>query len=97
MALTGLWFDISVIFLRLPSEKNMIVSWKKKEFEDFEDLLFSFRLYFVIGSQFMYLYHILFATINIYGIVVLIVKKIMLVHLFYEFNLQLPLLHFNGG
>jgi hypothetical protein len=31
-----------------PLEKYKIVSWKKKEFEDVEDLLVSFRLYFVI-------------------------------------------------
>jgi hypothetical protein len=41
---TGLWFG----FIRLPSEKYKIISWKKKEFEDLEDLLVSFRLYFVI-------------------------------------------------
>jgi hypothetical protein len=26
-------------FIRLPSEKYKIISWKKKEFEDLEDLL----------------------------------------------------------
>jgi hypothetical protein len=41
----GLWFGI---YLGLPSEKYKIVSWKKKEFEVLEDLLVSFRLYFVI-------------------------------------------------
>jgi hypothetical protein len=41
----GLWFGI---YLRLPSEKYKIVSWKKKEFEDLKDLLVSFRLHFVI-------------------------------------------------
>jgi hypothetical protein len=35
-------------YLRLPSGKYKIVSWKKKEFEDLENLLVSFRLYFVI-------------------------------------------------
>jgi hypothetical protein len=45
---TGLWFGI---YLELPSEKYKIVSWKKKEFEDVEDLLVSFRLYFVIGKD----------------------------------------------
>ena len=45
LVFTGLWF---VIYLWLPSEKYKIVSWKKKEFEDLEDLLVSFRLYFVI-------------------------------------------------
>ena len=42
---TGLWF---VIYLWLPSEEYKIVFWKKKEIEDLEDLLLSFRLYFVI-------------------------------------------------
>jgi hypothetical protein len=42
---TGLWFGI---YLGLSSEKYKIVSWRKKEFEDLEDLLVSFRLYFVI-------------------------------------------------
>jgi hypothetical protein len=41
----GLWFHI---YLGLPSEKYKIISWKKKAFEDLEDLLVSFRLYFVI-------------------------------------------------
>jgi hypothetical protein len=41
----GLWFGI---YLGLPSEKYKIVLWKKKEFEDLEDLLVSFRLYFII-------------------------------------------------
>ena len=41
---------VSVSF-RLPSGKYKIVSWKKKEFEDLEDLLVSFRLYFVIAGD----------------------------------------------
>jgi hypothetical protein len=45
LVFTGLWFGI---YLGLPSEKYKIVSWKKKEFEDLENLLVSFRLYFVI-------------------------------------------------
>jgi hypothetical protein len=45
LVFTGLWFGI---YLGLPSEKYKIVSWKKKKFEDLEDLLVSFRLYFVI-------------------------------------------------
>jgi hypothetical protein len=43
------------------------MSWKKKEFEDLEDLVVSFRLYFVI-AQLRYLYHVLFTLINIYDI-----------------------------
>jgi hypothetical protein len=45
LVFTGLWFGI---YLGLPSEKYKIVPWKKKEFEDLEDLLVFFRLYFVI-------------------------------------------------
>jgi hypothetical protein len=45
--LIGLWFG----FIWLPSEKYKIMSWKKKEFEDPEDLLISFRLYFVIAGD----------------------------------------------
>jgi hypothetical protein len=41
----GLLFGI---YLRLPSGKYKIVSWKKKEFEDLEDVLVSSRLYFII-------------------------------------------------
>jgi hypothetical protein len=33
LVFTGLWFG----FIRLPSEKYKIMSWKKKEFEDLED------------------------------------------------------------
>jgi hypothetical protein len=39
LVFTGLWFGI---YLGLPSEKYKIVSWKKKEFEDLEDLLVFF-------------------------------------------------------
>jgi hypothetical protein len=44
---TGLWFG----FIRLPSKKYKIISWKKKEFEDLENLLVSFRLYFIIARD----------------------------------------------
>jgi hypothetical protein len=46
LVFTGLWFGS----IRLPSEKYKIISWKKKEFEDLEDLVISFRLYFVIAG-----------------------------------------------
>jgi hypothetical protein len=42
---SGLWFGI---YLWLPLGKYKINLWKKKEFEDLEDLLLSFGLYFVI-------------------------------------------------
>jgi hypothetical protein len=45
LVFTDLWFGI---YLGLHSKKYKIVSWKKKEFEDLEDLLVFFRLYFVI-------------------------------------------------
>jgi hypothetical protein len=47
LVFTGLWFS----FIRLPSEKYKIMSWKKKEFEELEDLLVSFRLHFVIAGD----------------------------------------------
>jgi hypothetical protein len=47
LVFTGLWFG----FIRLPSEKYKIMFWKKKEFEDLEDWLVSFRLYFVIAED----------------------------------------------
>jgi hypothetical protein len=49
----GLWFDI---YVGLPSENYKIMSWKKKEFEDLEDLLVFFRLYFVIIKDSSYVY-----------------------------------------
>jgi hypothetical protein len=47
LVFTGLWFG----FIRLPSENYKIISWKKKEFEDLEDLIVSFRLYLVIAED----------------------------------------------
>jgi hypothetical protein len=47
LVFTGLWFG----FIRLPYEKYRIMSWKKKEFEELEDLLVSFRLHFVIAGD----------------------------------------------
>jgi hypothetical protein len=44
---SGQWYG----FIWLPSRKYKIMSWKKKEFEDLEDLLISFRLHFVIASD----------------------------------------------
>jgi hypothetical protein len=47
LVFSGQWFS----FIRLPSKKYKIVSWKKKEFEDLKNLLVSFRLYFVIARD----------------------------------------------
>jgi hypothetical protein len=47
LVFTGLWFGS----IWLPSRKYKIMSWKKKEFEDLEDLIVSFRLYFVIAED----------------------------------------------
>jgi hypothetical protein len=47
LVFTGLWFGS----IRLPYEKYKIMSWKNKEFEDLEDLVVSFRLYFVIARD----------------------------------------------
>jgi hypothetical protein len=52
---TGLWFS----FIRLTSEKYKIMSRKQKEFEDLKNLLVSFRLYFVIAGDSLYLYYLL--------------------------------------
>jgi hypothetical protein len=68
------------IFLWLPSEKYKIVLWKKKQFEDFEVLLVSVRLYFVIaGDDSCISYLTLFVTIiymHIYTYMNGIVKKV---------------------
>jgi hypothetical protein len=47
LVLSCQWFG----FIGLSSEKYKIMSSKKKEFEDLEDLLVSFRLYFVIAGD----------------------------------------------
>jgi hypothetical protein len=47
LVFTGLCFG----FIRLPSVKYKIMSWKKKEFEDLKDLLVSFKLNFVIAGD----------------------------------------------
>jgi hypothetical protein len=44
LVFTSLWFG----FLRPSSKIYKIVLWKKKEYKDLKDLLFSFRCYFVI-------------------------------------------------
>jgi hypothetical protein len=51
LVFTDLWFGS----IQLPSEKYKIMSWKKKEFEDHEDLVVSFRLYFVIAGDSLYI------------------------------------------
>jgi hypothetical protein len=60
-----LWFDI---YLGLPSEKYKIVSWKKKEFKNLEDLLvfLDFILQSLKTSRVSL--HVLFIHINIYDI-----------------------------
>jgi hypothetical protein len=63
------WFN----FIWLPCEKYKIISWKKKEFEDLEDLLISFRLYFVIARDILCISTMYYLLLRIY--VVLIVKK----------------------
>jgi hypothetical protein len=54
--------------MRLPSEKYKIVSWKKKDFKDHDDLLVSSDFVLQLLKKLMYLYHVLFAMINICGI-----------------------------
>jgi hypothetical protein len=50
LVFTGPWFDIYVMFVRLPSEEYKIVSWKKKSLKTSKIFLFSFRLYLVIAE-----------------------------------------------
>jgi hypothetical protein len=47
VVITGLWFDICVVFPLLLLEKYKIASWKKKRFEDLDDMLVSLRLYYI--------------------------------------------------
>jgi hypothetical protein len=54
LVFTGLRFG----FIRLTSKKYKIMSSQKKEFEDFDDLLVSFRLYFIIARDSLYIYTI---------------------------------------
>jgi hypothetical protein len=51
LVFSGQWFS----FIQLPSEKYKIMLWKKKEFENLEDLLIYFRLYFVIAGDALYI------------------------------------------
>jgi hypothetical protein len=51
LVFTGLWFGTHVLFMRLPSKKYKIASWKKNNYEDLDDLLVSFRLCFVIAQD----------------------------------------------
>jgi hypothetical protein len=65
LVFTGLWFGL----IRLPSKKYKIMSWKKKEFEDLEDLLVSLRLYFVIAGDSLCIFTMYYLLlINIRGI-----------------------------
>jgi hypothetical protein len=56
LVFTVLWFGTHVLFMRLPSEKYKIVSWKKNDYEDLDDLLVSFRLRFVIAEDSSYMF-----------------------------------------
>jgi hypothetical protein len=47
----GLWFGTYVLFVRLPSKKYNIMSWKKNDFKDVDGLLISFRLSFIIAEN----------------------------------------------
>jgi hypothetical protein len=63
------WFN----FIRLPSEKYKIMSWKRKEFEYLRDLLVSFKLYVVIAGDSLCISTMYYLLLGIY--VILIVKK----------------------
>jgi hypothetical protein len=75
LVFSGHWFG----FIRLSSEKYKIMSWNKKKFEDLEDLLVSFRLYFVIAGDSFCISIIYYLLLQIY--MVLIVKKSVLFNL----------------
>jgi hypothetical protein len=47
LVFTGLCFD----FIQLSSRKYKIMLWKKIEFEDLNDLMIYFRIYFVIARD----------------------------------------------
>jgi hypothetical protein len=64
LVFTGLWFS----FIRLPSEKYKIISWKKKEFKDLENLVISFKLYFIIGENSLCISTMYYLLLYIYGI-----------------------------
>jgi hypothetical protein len=52
--------DTFVLFMWLSSEKYKIILWKKNDLEDLDDLLVSFRLYFVIAEDSLYTFTIYF-------------------------------------
>jgi hypothetical protein len=57
LVFTILWFDIYCMsFLRLLLKKYKIMSEKKKEFEDLDDFLVSFRFYFIIVEESSYIF-----------------------------------------
>jgi hypothetical protein len=70
LVFSGQWFG----FIRLSSKKYKIMSWKKKKFEDLEDLLVSFRFYFVIDEDSLCISTMYYLLLQIY--MVLIVKKV---------------------
>jgi hypothetical protein len=51
LVFTDLWFDTYVLLMRLSSEKYKFAPWKKKDFEDLDDLLVSFLLRLVIAED----------------------------------------------
>jgi hypothetical protein len=51
LVFTGLWFDTYILLMWLSSEKYKFVPWKKKDFEDLDDLLVSFLLCLVIAED----------------------------------------------
>jgi hypothetical protein len=51
LVFTGLCFGTHALFIRLPSEKYKIASWKKNDYEDLDDLLVSFKPHFVIAED----------------------------------------------
>jgi hypothetical protein len=59
-------FDICVVFPRMLTKKYKIVSLRKKTFEDLDDLLLYFRLYFVIAKDSSCIFALYFQLLEIY-------------------------------
>jgi hypothetical protein len=55
LVFTGLWFDICAIIFWLASGKYKIVSWKEKSLKASKISSFSFKLYFVIAGDSLYI------------------------------------------
>jgi hypothetical protein len=76
LVFTDLWFDTYVLLMWLSSEKYKFAPWKKKDFEDLDDLLVSFLLRLVIAEDNSCIFSMYYLLWWIY--VVLVVKKMFI-------------------